>query len=119
MKILISSLVFTLTLCLGISSVIFNNFENPFKHDCTTWDNETLNRPLFTLKEANKLSGKKVRSKSNTFKTNEIGRIIHIEMVGQDKFFLAINWSENFDDEEFHLTFHDKEWFEKDFEVLD
>jgi len=83
------------------------------------WDKKTLDRPLFTLKKANVLLGKKVLSKSKAFKANKIGRIIHIEMVGQDKFLVGINWSENLEDKDYHLTFHDKEWFESNFEVLD
>lgn len=119
MKILINSIVFGLALNIGIGSTFFPQIENAFNSKCSVKYEQTFEQPLFTLREAKEMMGKKVLSKSKKFRANQIGRIIHIEMLGQDKFLVAVNWSKDINDKDYYLTFHGKNAFEDDLRIID
>lgn len=123
MKNFIVLAVFLSTMLFGLivsgSSDLANELNDSVHSDCARWSEETKNKPLFTLREANYLSGKKVISKTRGFRKNEIGRIVSFEMVAPDKFLIEIYWGGGAEDENSTVTFHDKEWFAKDFEILD
>lgn len=114
-----------LVLITFISTVLFGLMVSDSFDDSAKFDNyphrteETFEKPLFTLQQANLLVGKKVISKNVNFKENEIGRIISFEMVAPDKFLIEIYWGNGAEDENSTVTFHDKQWFSRDFEVLD
>ncbi len=92
---------------------------NILHRNCVRSGEETTGKSLFTLEEVNNLVRKKVISTNPEFKFGETGRIISFEMVGTDKFLIEIYWGKGATDENSSVTFHDKEWFSKDFEILD
>ena len=117
-------------LCVFISAAVFGlavsdspemsgKIENYLHRDCARWADETFDKPLFTLREANHLLGKKVFSRNKNFRNNETGRIISIEMVAPDEFLMEVYWGNGAEDENSTVTFHDKENFSRDFRVLD
>ncbi len=87
--------------------------------DCGRRTDETPGKPLFTIREANQLFGKKVISKNGNFRKSEIGRIVSFEMVAPDKFLIEIYWGKGAADENSTVTFHDKESFSRDLELVD
>ena len=70
-----------------------------------------LARPLFTLEEGKQLLGKRVRAENSKLYPQNIGRIRHLEMVGQDKFFMMVDWEVAPDDGKESLRFYDKNDF--------
>jgi hypothetical protein len=78
--------VFLSTMVFGLIIAGSTDLANESNSDCTLLTNETFDKPFFTLREANRLSGKKVISKNKHFKKNETGRIISFEMIAPDKF---------------------------------
>lgn len=115
--------VFISTMLLGLvisnSLVSYTKVDNYLHRNCAKWGDETLEKPLFTLQEAVSLIGKKVISKDGSFKNNETGRIISIEMVATDKFLVEIYWGKGVFDEKSDVTFHDKNLLSEDFEIFD
>jgi hypothetical protein len=115
--------VFLSTLFFGLiiagSSDSTGKFNNFLHTDFALQTDETLDKSLFTLCEANRLSGKKIISKNRNFRKNRIGRIVSFEMVTPDGFLIEIYWGNGAEDENSTVTFHDKETFSRDFEVID
>lgn len=106
-------MIFVLTLaagiCFGGSEAISERISNYLHHDCARWDEQTLARPLFTLKEVHLLLGKKVHLKNSKFHPDNVGRTRMIQMVGQDKFLLVIDWKIDPQLGKETLMFHDKD----------
>ena len=65
------------------------------------------------------LVGKKVITKKSDFAEYEIGRIVSFEMIAPEKILMEIYWGNGAKDENSRITFHDKEDFLRDFEVID
>lgn len=123
MKNLLVLSIFVTTMIFGLVTSdrfdLSGEFESFLHRDCVRWTDDELNKPLFTLQEANNLLGKKVILANTALRKNKIGRIISFEMVAPDKFMIEIYWGNGADDENSTVTFHDKESFLKEFEVLD
>lgn len=124
MKNFLVLVVFVSTMLFGL--IISDSFDYSAKFDnylhpnCARWEGEIIEKPLFTLNELKQLNGKKVISLNDNFdKKGEIGKVIHFEMVGQDKFLVAIYWGNGAEDKDSYLTFHGKEGFSEDFRVVD
>lgn len=110
------SVIVGLMLSAAPSAVL--SFGKILHRDCVRREKITTEKPLFTFEEAKDLIGKKAYSKNPNFRKGEFGRIISLEMIGTDKFLIGIYWGKGVDDENSSLTFHDKEWFQKDFEFV-
>lgn len=123
MKNFLVLIVFVSTMLFGL--IVSDLFGLPLKLDnyahqnCVRWADETFEKPLFTFHEAKSLLRKKVISNKENFRKGETGRIMRLEMVGQDKFLIEIYWGKGATDEKSLVTLHGPEWFSKDFEILD
>lgn len=115
--------VFVSTMLFGlIVSDLFDfsaKLDNYLHRHCARWEGEIVKKPLFNLTEIKQILGKKVISKNENFGAEETGRVINFEMVGQDKFLAVIYWGNGVDDNDSTLTFHDKESFLREFELVD
>ncbi len=118
MKNFLVLIVFVSTMLFGL--IVSDLFGLPLKLDnyahqnCVRWADETFERPLFTLNEAKPLMRKKVTSKDG-----KTGRIIRWEMVGYDKFFVAVYFGNGAADENSSLTFYDKNRFSEELKIVD
>lgn len=115
--------VFVLTMIFGLAVTesidLSGKFHNYVHRDCARWEGETVKKPLFNLTEIKNLLGKKKISEDKNFKSGQTGRVIHFEMVGQDRFLAVIYWGNGADDNDSSLTFHDKKSFSGDFKIID
>jgi hypothetical protein len=110
--------VFLSSMFFGLMLAGSSDPTNEFENNSLQTD-EILDKSLFTLCEANRLSGKKVISKNRDFRKNRIGRIVSFEMIAPDKFLIEIYWGNGATDENSTVTFHDKESLLRDFKILD
>ncbi|CAN5637908.1 hypothetical protein BH20ACI4_BH20ACI4_31340 [soil metagenome] len=119
--VVLSVFISTMIFGLAISDLfkLSSKMDNFTHQNCVRWGDDTFEKPLFTLQEAKFLLRKKVISKKENFRKGEIGRIMRLEMVGQDKFLVEIYWGNGATDENSLTTLHGPEWFPKDFEIVD
>jgi len=106
-----SFITFILALTLGLSLTDSEKIKNLFHHECTNWSKETLALPLFTLEEGKQLLGKRVHVEN--FANAELyphnsGRVRLLEMVGQDKFLIMVDWDVDPYEGKESLRFYDK-----------
>ncbi len=115
--------LFVATLLIGLLfSVPFDvalKVDDYIHQNCVTWGYNVPEPSRFTLKEAKPLLRRKVLSKSENFRKGETGKVMYLQIVGKDKFMVAIYWGNGAGDENSSLTFHNKEWFSRDFELVD
>lgn len=115
--------VFVSALIGGIASSssfdIRGRIDNYIHRDCARWGDDTPQQLHFTFEESRKFFGKKIISKNPKFKYRQIGRVVTIRMIASNRFFLEVYWGKGAEDENSQLIFIDKNWFEKDFKVLD
>lgn len=106
-------MIFLLTLATGIgfggAEKISEKVSGYIHYDCARWDDQTLARPLFTLKEVQPLLGKKVHLKNSKFHPDNAGRTRMLQMVGQDKFFLIVDWKIDPEQGKEILSFYDRD----------
>jgi hypothetical protein len=77
---------------LGTGSVLTAKFENPFRHECSNWDEAARNRPHFNFEELKKIAGKRIRATKNTGYPDNIGRVSFPILVAEDKYMFIIHW---------------------------
>lgn len=106
-------MIFTLTLAAGIgfggSERISEKVFDYLQYDCVRWDKQTLARPLFTLKEAAPLLGKKVYFKGSSLYPQNAGRVRMMQIVGYDKFLIVIDRKINLEEGQESQSFYDKD----------
>ena len=118
MKNFVVLIIFLSTMFFGLLLAGSSDSTNKFENRSLQTD-ETSDKSLFTLCEANRLSGKKVISKNRNLRKNRTGRIVSFEMVAPERFLIEIYWGNGAEDENSTVTFHDKESLSRDFEILD
>ena len=117
LSVFISTMIFGLAVTESFD--LSGKFKNYLHRDCARWEGEIMKKPLFTLTEIKPILGKKVISKNEYFEAEQTGRVIHFEMVGQNKFLAVIYWGNGADDNDSTLTFHDKQGFSENFKITD
>ena len=101
-------------------SIKFSSNLNDFlRSEGAQRSDDKVSESFFTLQEADSLLGEKVISRNSNPRKSEIGRIVSFEMVAPEEFLIQIYWGNGAQDEISRITFHNKESFSRDFEVID
>jgi len=105
---------FTITCAIGTAVTSLPVTESWFPHHCPRWGDIDPSRRFYTLAEGREITKRRVRVRSaepSSF-PNNIGRVVSLDMIEPDKFFVVVYWEVSPDDGEYSLRYYDRDYYE-------
>ncbi len=103
---------FTITCAIGTAVTSLPTIESWFHHECPRWGNIDPSRKFYTFAEGKELMGRRVRSADPSSFPNNVGRVVSVDMIEKDKFYVVIYWEVAPDDGRYGLRYYDRDYYE-------
>ena len=92
MSVLLRLASFTLACVIGVGMTFLSSARSWFQHECPRFEGINPSERFFTLAEGKERLGRRVRYAHPTAYPQNSGRVVSLDMIVSDKFFIVIYW---------------------------